>query len=108
MSEIERLIELVIFGILQDKCSALEALQTVMLDRRDADLDSIVVACCRAAAALDEWYTADPRVKKSSNDLWRISGLLACEAAFLRQSGRTVPMVFKVIELWQKTDGPPL
>ena len=104
MSEIEKLIELVIFGILHDKWSALEVSQKLILDRQDADVDSIVIACCRAAAALDEWYTTDPTIKKSSDDLWRIAGLLACEAAFLRQSGRTLPRVLDAIQLWHQTD----
>lgn len=103
MTENEKLIELLMIGILLDQVPALLAVRALLIKYSEAELDSLVLACSRTAAALEEWYSAPAEIKTASDELWRIASLLACESVILRQSGVCVPKVSDAIVFWLDT-----
>lgn len=101
----EELIELLVSDILANHRTALRALQDLLGGNSEVDIDSVVLAVTFAASGIEEWQK-DSRELAAANDLWRLAGVLACEAIHLRRKLGVTPLVKDAVVHWMRTNDP--
>lgn len=98
----EDLVDFLVTEILIEHATALMALRGCLSAYEDTDLDIVVLATIMTASALEENLEGD-RVLVASEDLWRLSAVLSCDAILLRRSSGRTPTVKDAMVHWRKS-----